>query len=245
MPECYGDDCSAALVDEHDPGESFSSSLFIDGSENQFYLESFNINSFDSGSSSGDSSVISGRDYSSASSPPFSVTASLSLRISALEDSAGIHQFVLWRVKVCRVVPVLVPLARELLELSVTDSDFCIVHRSKKSYNGVLVRVSSREIKESFVAQRSMLALKGCFIDPAWVSVILVVCLIFNLWCFILLLFCRLLPTGSTGTCSRVAESGLQPGGYPGALCTALMVCYPGATGGFTGVTRGSVMAYP
>ena len=46
-----------------------------------------------------------------------------------------------------------------------TDSDFCIVHRLKKSYSGVLIRVSSRKIEESFVAQRSMLALKGFFID--------------------------------------------------------------------------------
>ena len=29
-----------------------------------------------------------------------------------------------------------------------TDSDFCIVHRLKKSYNGVLIRVSSGKIKD-------------------------------------------------------------------------------------------------
>ena len=61
----------------------------------------------------------------------------------------------------------LVSLARELLGLSVTDSDFCIVHRLKKSYNGVLFHVSSRKIKESFVAQRSMFALRGCLVDFA------------------------------------------------------------------------------
>ena len=48
-----------------------------------------------------------------------------------------------------------------------TDSDFCIVHRLKKSYNGVLIRVSSGKIKDSFVAQRSMLELRGCFVDLA------------------------------------------------------------------------------
>ena len=113
------------------------------------------------------SSVINDRDHSSGSLSTFLVTESLSLRMPALEDSSGIHQFCIWCVQVSQVVPVLVSLVRELLGLSVTDSDFCIVHRLKKSYNGVLVLISSRKIKESFVAQRSMLVLKGCFIDPA------------------------------------------------------------------------------
>ena len=112
-------------------------------------------------------SGLSSEDYSRDSLSTLSVTESLSSRISALEDSAVIYQLVVWRVQVCQVVPVLVLLARELHGLSLTDSDFCIVHRLKKSYNGVLIRVSSRKIKESFIAQRDMLALRGCFIDLA------------------------------------------------------------------------------
>ena len=117
--------------------------------------------------------------------------------------------------------------------------NFFIVHRLKKSYNGVLFRVSFRKIKETFVAQRSMLALKCCFIDPAQVSAILLfVCFNFNLWCFILLLFCRMLPTGFTGFCSRVAEASLEPGEYPSALGTAFVIPYPGSTVVSTGVIR-------
>ena len=154
MSEPHGSGFSAALIDECTSGQSFPSA---NGSDNQFYLENFYFNLFESGPSS--------EDYSRGSLSTLSVTENLSSRSSALEDSAGIHQFVVWRVQVCQVVPVLVSLATELLGLSVTDSDFCIVHRLKKSYNGVLIRVSSRKIKESFVAQRSMLASRGCFID--------------------------------------------------------------------------------
>ena len=164
MSESYGSDCSAALIDECTSGQSFFSMHSYD---NQFYLENFGFNIFESGLCSEDSSVTSARVYSICSLSTLSVTESLSSRISALEDSAGIYQFVVWRVQVCQVVPVLVSLARELLGLSVTDSDFCIVHRLKKSYSGVLIRISSKTIKESFVAQRSMLALRGCFIDLA------------------------------------------------------------------------------
>ena len=156
MSKPHGSDHSAALIDECTSGQFFSS---INGSDNQFYLENFDFNLFESG--------LCSEDDSHGSLSTLSVTESLSSRISALEDSARIYQFVVWRVQVCQVVPVLVSLARELLGLSVTDSDFCIVHRLKKSYNGVLIRVSSRKIKESFVAQRSMLALRGCFVDLA------------------------------------------------------------------------------
>ena len=124
MSEPHGSDCSAVIIDECISGQSFSS---INGSDNQFYLGNFDFNLFESGPSS--------EDYSRGTLSTLSVTESLSSRISALEDSAGIHQFVVWRVQVCQVVPVLVSSARELLGLSVTDSDFCIVHRLKKSYN--------------------------------------------------------------------------------------------------------------
>ena len=156
MSEPHGSDCSAALIDECTSGQSFS---FINGSNNQLYLENFDFNLFESG--------LFSEDYSRASLSNLSVTESLSSRISVLKDSAGIYQFVVWHVQVCQVVPVLVSLARELLGLAVTDSDFCIVHRLKKSYDGVLIRIFSRKIKEIFVAKRSMLALRGCFVDLA------------------------------------------------------------------------------
>ena len=156
MSEPHESDYSAVLIDECISGQSSSS---INGSDNRFYLENFDFNLFESGPSS--------EDYSRGTLSTISVTESLSSRISVLEDSAGIHQFIVWRVQVCQVVPVLVSLAKELLGLSVTDSDFCIVYRLKKSYNRVLIRVSSRKIKHSFVAQRSMVALRGCFVDLA------------------------------------------------------------------------------
>ena len=156
MSEPRESDFRAVLIDEYISGQSSSC---LTGSDSQFYLDNFDFNLFESGPSF--------PDYSRGTLSTLSVTESLSSRISALEDSAGIHQFIVWRVPVCQVVPVLVSLARELLGLSVTDSDFCIVHRLKKSYNGVLIRVSSGKIKDSFVAQRSMLALRGCFVDLA------------------------------------------------------------------------------
>ena len=164
MSEPHGSDCSATLIDKCTSGQSFSS---INGSDSQFYSENFDFNLFESGLPYEDSSVTTGQVYFSGSLCTLSVTESLLSRISALEDSAGIYPFVVWRVQVCQIVPVLVSLARELLGLSMTDSDFCIVHRLKKSYSEVLIRVSSRKINEIFVAQRSMLALRGCFIDLA------------------------------------------------------------------------------
>ena len=98
MSESYGNDCSASLIDECDSGQYFSS---INGFDNQFYLENFDFSLFESGFSSEDSSVTSDRVYSSGSLSALSVTESLSFRISALEDLAGIYQFVVWRVQVC------------------------------------------------------------------------------------------------------------------------------------------------
>ena len=116
------------LIDECISGQSFSS---ITGSDSQFYLDNFDFNLFESGPSS--------EDYSRGTLSTLSVTESLSSRISALEDSAGIHQFIIWRVPACQVVPVLVSLARELLGLSVTDSDFCIVLRQVSNLVDTLV----------------------------------------------------------------------------------------------------------
>ena len=43
MSKSYGDGCSAALVDEREPGQSSSSCLFSEECDNQFYLENFDI----------------------------------------------------------------------------------------------------------------------------------------------------------------------------------------------------------
>ena len=45
-------------------------------------------------------------------------------------------------------------------------------------------------------------------------------------------LFYRFLPAGSAGSCFRIAEAGIEPGGYPYALGMTDVVSYPGATGG-------------
>ena len=108
MSEPHGSDYSAVLIDKCISGQSFSS---INGSDNQFYLENFDFHLFESGPSS--------EDYSRGTLSTLSVIESSSSQISALEEPAGIHQFVVWCVQVCQVVPVLVSLARELLGLSV------------------------------------------------------------------------------------------------------------------------------
>ena len=96
MSGSYRDNNSVMSVYESGMGQSSAFPTPRDGSIGQFYLDNFNF--FDSVLSPEDQAVSNGPGIPSESSPICSVTESLSLRISSIEDLVGMHQFVLWRV---------------------------------------------------------------------------------------------------------------------------------------------------
>lgn len=81
-----------------------------------------------------------------------SKSVSLGNRISRIEETLGIFQFVLWKVNPDKAISVILALCRENLNCAVTEADFTIVERLHRKYARVLIAASSLALKQRILA---------------------------------------------------------------------------------------------
>ena len=80
--------------------------------------------------------------------PIVSKIDSLSRRVEKLEELLGIFQIAFWKVKADRAVRVIVDLCQNKLGLAVSEKDFSVVQPLDSRRKGVLLQVSSAELKQ-------------------------------------------------------------------------------------------------